>query len=175
MSSLFTFIAGASFVYTNQFELSETQFALAFALNGLGFFMTSMSVARLGAKLGMYPMIKMALHIFLVALILLLTLAYFDNASLLTTMLLLFIGFGSLGLVVPSTVVLSLDHHGEIAGLASSLGGVMRFLTSGTMIALASPFLGKDLLPMVAAILTCGLTAFVLTSILMLRWDETSA
>ena len=33
------------------------------------------------------------------------------------------IGFGFLGLVIPTTSVMALDHHGEIAGAASALMG----------------------------------------------------
>ncbi|MCI5095019.1 MAG: hypothetical protein MRY77_01750 [Rhodobacteraceae bacterium] len=154
-------------MYSSTFELSEVQFAIAFAINGFGFFITFLMVAKVGVKLGMVRMINIALSVFMVSLIALVVLAYLELASLYLTVFILFIGFSSLGLVVPSTVVMSLEHHGEIAGFASSLGGVIRFLTAGIVIALASPFLSSALLPMLVAILICGTLAFVLTRVLL--------
>ncbi len=37
----------------------------------------------------------------------------------------LLVGFGFLGLVVPTTSVIALDDHGEIAGAASALMGTL--------------------------------------------------
>jgi len=56
-------------------------------------------------------------------LLLALTLAGFDSLSLLIPML--FASFAFLGLVIPSTMVLSLEHHGAIAGLAAAQHGVV--------------------------------------------------
>ena len=52
----------------------------------------------------------------------------------------LFVGNAFLGLVMPTTMVMALDPHPDIAGLASSLGGTLQMLTGGVMIALAGPF-----------------------------------
>ena len=53
----------------------------------------------------------------------LLSAALLGGASLYVTMGELFLTFGCLGLVLPTAMVLALDKHGAIAGLASSLGG----------------------------------------------------
>ena len=47
-----------------------------------------------------------------------LTLAGFDSLRVLIPLLL--VSFAFLGLVIPSTMVLSLENHGRIAGIASS-------------------------------------------------------
>ena len=52
----------------------------------------------------------------------------------------LFVANAFLGLVIPSTMVMALDPHPDIAGLASSLGGTLQMLAGGLMIALAGPF-----------------------------------
>jgi DHA1 family bicyclomycin/chloramphenicol resistance-like MFS transporter len=69
---------------------------------------------------------------------------------------------------MPTTMVMALDPHPDIAGLASSLGGTLQMLTGGAMIALAGPFFDGTAAPMVAAIATAGLLAFA-TAVLTLR------
>ncbi len=46
----------------------------------------------------------------------------------------LFVAFAWLGLVIPSTMVLSLEDHGPIAGMASALGGTLQMITGAIMI-----------------------------------------
>jgi DHA1 family bicyclomycin/chloramphenicol resistance-like MFS transporter len=53
-------------------------------------------------------------------------------------------------------MVMALDPHGEMAGLASSLGGTLQMVAGGLAITLAAPFFDGTALPMVAAIALCG-------------------
>ena len=48
----------------------------------------------------------------------------------------LMIGFGFLGLVIPTASVMALEHHGAIAGTASALMGTMQMVTGAVVIAL---------------------------------------
>jgi DHA1 family bicyclomycin/chloramphenicol resistance-like MFS transporter len=80
-------------------------------------------------------------------------------------MALLFLGFASLGLVIPSTMVLSLEEHGPIAGMASALGGTLQFAAGAVTIAIASIFFDGTSLPMVAVIAACAAGSFLLTRI----------
>jgi len=175
MASLFVFVAGGAFVYMDSFGLSESQFAMAFAVNGLGFFITSMLGAKAAERFGAHRMIKLCILAFLLFIGALALLAYSGLATLTLTVLFLFLGYSSLGLVIPSTVVLSLENHGEIAGLASSLGGVLRFLTAGIVIGVASQFMGANLLPMVLAIFACGAMAMLFTAALLFRQSQVAA
>jgi DHA1 family bicyclomycin/chloramphenicol resistance-like MFS transporter len=59
-------------------------------------------------------------------------------------------------------MVVALEEHGPIAGLASSLGGTMQMLAGGVMIAVSAPFFDGTVLPMLAAIALCGALAFLL-------------
>ena len=43
----------------------------------------------------------------------------------------LFVGNAFLGVVMPTTMVMALDPHPDIAGLASSLGGTLQMVTGG--------------------------------------------
>ena len=73
----------------------------------------------------------------------------------------LFIGNAFLGLVMPTAMVMSLDPHPDIAGLASSIGGTFQMLTGGVMIAVVGPFMDNTAATMVPAIALCAVLAFV--------------
>ena len=59
-ASFFVFIASASFVYTQQFGLTPTQFSFAFAANAIGFFAASQFAAPLATRMGTLRMIYLA-------------------------------------------------------------------------------------------------------------------
>lgn len=165
MASFFIFFASASFVYTGQFGLTPVQFSLAFALNGLSFFLATQWVGKVAERIGMAAMIKRATMIFAVAACSLMALILVGLGSLWAIIALLFITFGSLGFVVPPTMVMALDKHGQIAGLASSLAGTLQVVTAGAMIALTEPFFDGTALPMVGVIAACAIAALLLSRV----------
>lgn len=167
MASFFVFLSSAAFIYTGRYGLSPTGFSLAFAANAIGFFTASQFAAPLGARLGMMRLVSVATAGFAATTLalLLLTMAGFDGLYLLIGMLILANAF--LGLVIPSSMVMALDPHGEIAGLASSLGGTMQMIAGGLAAAIAGQFFDGTSLPMVAAIAACGAAAFALTRLVL--------
>lgn len=169
MASFFVFIASASFVYTGEFNLTPTGFGLAFALNGIGFFIATMVSGKAGSSLGMHHLVRLAVAGFLVIMLALITLSLAQMITLYLLAGLLFLGFFCLGLVVPTVMVLSLEKHGDIAGLASSLGGTLQMLTGALMIALGSPFFDGSVLPMVSAMALCAILGFALTQTKSIR------
>ncbi|MDB5630655.1 MAG: Bcr/CflA family drug resistance efflux transporter, partial [Tardiphaga sp.] len=64
-------------------------------------------------------------------------------------------------LVIPSTMVLSLEDHGPIAGIASALGGTLQMVTGAIMIGVVSVFFNGTPTPMVVTIAICAVAAFV--------------
>ncbi len=174
MASFFVFIAAASFVYTKEFGLSPTGFSIAFAINAAGFFGASQTAASLGARFGAPRVIAWATAGFAAATLALLALALAGLASLPVIVGMLLLANACLGLVIPTTMVMALDDQGDIAGLASSLGGTLQMLAGSAMIGLSSPFLDNTALPMVAAIAICGVAAFTLSR-LVLRQSGLSA
>jgi DHA1 family bicyclomycin/chloramphenicol resistance-like MFS transporter len=162
MASFFVFIASASFVYAEAFGLTPTQFSLAFALNAVGFFGASQMAARLGMRFGAQAVMVRATTGFAVFTIGLFLLALAGISGLWLTIGGLFLANACLGLVIPTAMVVALEEHGPIAGLASSLGGTMQMLAGGVMIAVSAPFFDGTVLPMLAAIALCGALAFVL-------------
>ncbi len=161
MASFFIFIASASFVYTEEFGLSPTGFSLAFAINAIGFFAASQLAAGLGERFGMARVVLTAVIAFAVVVGALLALTLAGLATLVLIVAMLFVGNAFLGLVMPTTMVMALDPHPDIAGLASSLGGTLQMLVGGAMIALAGPFFDGTATPMVAAITAAGALALL--------------
>jgi MFS transporter, DHA1 family, multidrug resistance protein len=75
----------------------------------------------------------------------------------------IFLAFAWLGLVIPLTMVLALEEHGRIAGMASALGGTLQMLTGAAIIVAVSFFFTGTALPMVTAIALCAIVAFTLS------------
>ncbi len=159
IASFFVFIASASFVYVEEFGLSPTEFSLAFAINAIGFFAATQMAASLGERFGMARTVRVAVTAFAAVTTLLLVVVLAGYGSLPVIIGMLFVGNAFLGLVMPTTMVMALDPHPDIAGLASSLGGTLQMLTGGLMIAAAGPFFDGTATPMVATIAIAGLLA----------------
>ncbi|WP_226703620.1 multidrug effflux MFS transporter [Microbulbifer elongatus] len=168
MASFFSFLSIAAFLYTEYYGLSPTQFSLAFALNALGFFAASQFAANFCERFGGVTVVKWAVAGFAVsaAVNLALNLAGIDDFAILVGLLLL--GNSFLGLVVPTTMVLSLDDHGPIAGTAASLGGTLQMMLGAAAIGIVSAVFDGTSLALVSAIAACGGIAALL-SLLTLR------
>ena len=175
MSSFFVFIASASFVYTQEFGLSPTGFSLAFALNAVGFFGASQMAASLGERFGMGRVVGTAVTAFAAVTTLLFLVALAGHANLPVIIGMLFVGNAFLGVVMPTTMVMALDPHPDIAGLASSLGGTLQMVTGGAMMALAGPFFDGTAVPMLGAIAAAGLLAAGTALLTFRRKLETAA
>lgn len=163
MASFFVFIASGPFVYTQAFGLSPTGFSLAFAVNAIGFFASSQLAAGFGQRFGATRVVRGAVIGFCAATACLAAVAALGMASLPVVMGGLFIANAFLGLVIPTVMVLALEEHGDIAGLASSLGGTLQMLAGGLMIAVTAPFFDGTALPMLLAIAVCGVVALALS------------
>ena len=163
MASFFVFIASASFVYTGTFGLSPTGFSLAFAVNAIGFFGASQVAGPLGMRHGAPKVMAWASLGFAVFTVALFALALAGVVNLWLCMAGLFLANACLGLIIPTAMVMALDEHGDIAGLASSLGGTLQMLAGGLMIVAAGPFFDGPATPMVGAIALCGVLVLALS------------
>ena len=159
MASFFVFIASASFVYTQQFGLTPTGFSIAFAVNAIGFFSSSQAAAPLGQRFGIGRVVRVGVSGFALTTVLLAAVALSGAATFPVIVAGLLIANAFLGVVIPTTMVLALDDHGDIAGLASSLGGTLQMLAGGLMITLTGPFFDGTATPMLLAIALCGVIA----------------
>ena len=169
MASFFVFIASASFVYTGAFGLSPTGFSIAFAVNAIGFFASSQMAGPLGMRHGSARVMAWASAGFAVFTVVLFALALAGAMTLWLCVAGLFLANACLGLIIPTAMVMALDEHGDIAGLASSLGGTLQMLAGGAMIAAVGPFFDGSATPMVGAISLCGVLVLALSRVVVSR------
>ena len=174
MASFFAFLASSSFIYIDHFGLSPTAFSLAFACNAVGFFAATQAAARLGARFGIPNVIRAAVGGYAASAVLLVAVVMAGVDSLAVLMLLLFCTFMFLGLVVPTAMMLALEEHGEIAGMASALGGTLQMATGALAIAVVGATFDGTARPMALMIAGCALGAFVLSRT-MLRPEAAAA
>ncbi len=169
MGSFFTFLASASFVYIDHYGLGPTAFSIAFSLNAIGFIGSSQFAAWLGGRygLGRLVTVSVAAYAAVLAVLLALTLAGVDSLPVLMAFLL--VGFSFMGLVIPTTMVMALDDHGPIAGMAAALGGTLQMLVGGGLIAVASIAFNGTVLPMVALMTACAWGALALAALTLRR------
>lgn len=162
MSSFFAFLASSSFIYVEHFGLTPFEYSLTFSLNAVGFIGASQIAARLGARFGIGRVITLAVtgYAAFATTLFVVTLAGVDSLEVLVA--LLFCAFAFLGLVIPTTMVLALDDHGPIAGIASALGGTLQMVLGALMIVVTSLFFNGTALPMTATIAACSLGALLL-------------
>lgn len=169
MAAFFVFIASAAFVYADTYGLTPAQFSLAFTVNAMGFIGASQLAPNLLRKHGALKIISLGVFGYAASLLVLFALVFvgFDSiwvmvAGLITT-------FAFVGLVIPTAMVASLDDHGDIAGLASSMGGTLQMVAGGVMTAAAGPFFDGTPLPMVGAMMVCALIALALLMVILPR------
>ncbi len=162
MASFFVYLANSPFVMINHFGLTPRQYSLAFAVNAASFIGVSQFTGRLAGRFGLQAMVKVAVtgYAAVMLALLLLNLLGVDRLDVLIGMML--IGFGFLGLVVPTTAVLALDAHGSIAGTASALMGTFQFVVGALAMAMVGLFVDGTARPMVVGIAACALVAWAL-------------
>ena len=175
ISSFFIYIGSASFVFINHYALSPTLFSLCFALNAVSFFAFSQMTARLTARFGLAPVIRVAVSGFAGVTAILAVLMTLGADSLPLMMGFLFVGYGCLGVVIPTASVLALERHGAIAGTASALMGSIQLVTGAALLAVAGLFAEGAPQPMVIGIAACGVAAFLVAQIALRRSVEVPA
>jgi DHA1 family bicyclomycin/chloramphenicol resistance-like MFS transporter len=165
MSSFFAFLASSSFIYIDHFGLTPTQYSLAFSINAISFIGASQFAASLGSRFGMARVVRWAIAVFAFFSLALLALTLAGVDSLFVLIVMLMGANAGLGLVIPTCMVLALEEHGPIAGMASALGGTLQMVFGAIMIVVVSVLFDGTALPMVAIIAACSVGALVLGAI----------
>jgi DHA1 family bicyclomycin/chloramphenicol resistance-like MFS transporter len=152
VSAFFVYLSNSSFVLINHYGLTPRQYSLAFSVNAASFIGASQLAGRLGARYGLRRLVSVAAAGFALTMTAgaALNLAGIDNLPTLIVMLM--IGFGFLGLVIPSTSVMALEHHGDIAGAASALMGTMEMVGGAIVIAVMGLVVDGTARPMLAGV-----------------------
>ena len=162
-ASFFAYLAGSSVIFIEHFGLSPSAYSMIFASNAIAFIGSAQFNSIFMRRFGAERVVRTAISGFamLVSLLFVLTVLGVDNAFVLWG--LLFLSFGCLGYVIPSTAVLALEEHGPIAGTASALMGTLQLGTGAIIIVLVSLSYNGTSLSMVSAIFVCALVALTLS------------
>ncbi|MGB0748537.1 MAG: multidrug effflux MFS transporter [Magnetospiraceae bacterium] len=174
LASFMIYVANSSFILIDHYELSPTQYSLAFSINAAGFIGVAQLNGYLSRRFGLGPIIRFATAANVMIMLVLLGAELAGAAPLPLMIVLLLLGYACLGLVVPGTAVLALEDHGERAGTASALMGALQFTTATLMIGIAGIFFNGTPVPMIVAIVTCSAIAFVLAMAAVPRRDATA-
>lgn len=161
VSAFFVYLGSAAYVLINYYGLSPRGFSLCFALNAASFFGFCQLTGLLTRRFGLPLVIRVAVIGFAITMTGLAVLVGFGADSLPMMMAFLFVGYGFLGLVIPTTAVLSLEHHGAIAGTASALMGSLQMVVGATIMAIAGLFANGTPAPMLIGIGACAAGSFV--------------
>lgn len=165
MASFMAYLANSSFVLIDHYGLSPTLYSVMFSINAVSFFSVSQLSGVLTRRFGLNDVVRVAVVGFVLSMMALFAAFSTGFGSLPVMAVLLFVGYGFLGLVIPTTAVLALEEHGEIAGTASALMGTLQMLTGAVVMGVVGVFFDGTAQPMVAGIALCAVVAFVLTQI----------
>ena len=162
MAAFFIYLANSSFVLIEHYGLTPRQYSVAFAVNAASFIGVSQFAGRLAERYGLPRIVSLAVLGFALSMVVLAVLNLAGVDGLAPMIAVLLIGFGFLGLVVPTTSVMALDDHGEIAGAASALMGTLQLVLGAVVIAVMGVFVDGTARPMVAGIAVVAVIAWVL-------------
>ncbi|WP_119389388.1 multidrug effflux MFS transporter [Taklimakanibacter lacteus] len=165
IASFFSYLANSPFVLIGHFGLSPTLYSVFFSINAVSFFTVAQFTGKLADRFGLRKVVRIAVVGYFAAMALLfaLTASGVDRLDVLAACL--FVGYGFLGLVIPTTAVLAMEEHGEIAGTASALMGTLHFVTGAVAVAVIGLFADGTVLPMVTGIAACALITFILSQV----------
>lgn len=163
ISSFFVYLSNSSFVLINHYGLTPTLYSLFFSMNAVAFFAMSQLTGTLTERFGLRRVVRVAVAAYATIMVAMLAVMASGLQSLWVMSTFLFFGYGFLGLVIPTTSVLAMEEHGEIAGTASALMGTLHFATGAVAMAVAGVFFDGTPLPMVIGIAACAVIALGFT------------
>ncbi|MFI5841817.1 multidrug effflux MFS transporter [Catenuloplanes sp. NPDC051500] len=158
MAALFAYVSGSSFVFQDQFGMSEQQFAYVFAGGAVGLIGATQFNVRLLRRWTPQQIMSAALLTGIGFGVILLVTAATGFGGVVGVIVPLWLVLAAVGLIMPNAPALALSRHGEAAGTAAALLGAVQFGVG----ALAAPLvgmLGVGAVPMAVVVLGGMLSA----------------
>ncbi|MEQ1950430.1 multidrug effflux MFS transporter [Mesorhizobium sp. CN2-181] len=163
IASFFVYLANSSFVIIDHYGMSPSTYSLFFSVNAVSFFAVSQFSGWLAQKFGLRRVVRIAVFGYAAVMIAMYAVMATGVESLAFMAVALFIGYGFLGLVIPTTSVLAMEDHGEIAGTASALMGTLHMITGVAAMTVTGLFANGLPMPMISGIAACAVIALVLS------------
>ncbi|KFC66326.1 Drug resistance transporter, Bcr/CflA subfamily [Devosia sp. LC5] len=169
MASFMAYLANSSFILIDHYGLNPTQYSIMFSINAVSFIGVSQLTGVLTRRFGLNAVVRTAVNGFILVMMALAAVFALGVDRLDVLAALLFVGYGFLGLVIPTTAVLALEEHGTIAGTASALMGTLQLVTAAVVMGIVGSFFDGTARPMVLGIAACAVIAFALTRLTIKR------
>jgi DHA1 family bicyclomycin/chloramphenicol resistance-like MFS transporter len=157
MAAMFAYVSGSSFVFQEQYGLSEQEFGFVFGAGAIGLIAATQANVRLLRRWTPSQILATALAFGGVMGLTMLLFAATGVGGIAGLLVPLWLVLASAGLVLPNAPALALSRHGEAAGTAAALLGAVQFGVG----ALAAPLvgvLGTGAVPM-ALVIAGGMVA----------------
>ena len=159
-----SYVVGSPFVLRDGYGLTETQFALIFAVNGLGLVGGAQVNAALVHRIAPLRIMRFA-QVAIVALSgVLVVLGVTGAGGLPMLLVLLFLTVSFVNLVGPNANALALTRHGEVAGTAAAVSGSLQAFIGGAVTPL-SGLLGGDAKAMTSVMVTAAVLGLVVLAV----------
>ena len=165
IASFFVFLANSPFVLIDHYGLSPSLYSIFFSINAVAFFAVSQLTGLLTTRFGLKPVVRVAVYAYAAVMLLLFVVSAAGFGSLALMTAFLFVGYGCLGLVIPTTSVLAMEEHGAIAGTASALMGTLHFAIGAAAMLVSGFFSNGMPMPMISGIAACAAIALILTQV----------
>ena len=127
IASFFVYLSSSSFILIDHYGLSPSVYSVFFSINAVAFIGMSQLTGLLAERFGLRRVVRVAVTGYATTMVVLFAVMATGVDRLDVMAALLFVGYGFLGLVIPTTSVLAMEEHGEIAGTASALMGTLHF------------------------------------------------
>lgn len=175
IASFFVYLANSSFVIIDHYGMSPSVYSLFFSVNAVSFFAVSQLSGWMTGKYGLTRVIRTAVLGFTGVMMVMWAVMASGFGSLAFMTAALFVGYGFLGLVIPTSSVLAMEEHGEIAGTASALMGTLHMITGVAAMTVTGLFANGLPLPMVTGIAVCAAITFLIAQVTLARAPAAAA
>lgn len=166
-SALFAYIAGSSFVFQEQYGLSQQAFGLLFGVGAFWLIAATQLNAYLLRRSEPRTLLLVAIAFGVFAGAVLLVAASTGLGGLFGLLVPLWLVLAAVGLAIPNAPALALSRHGEAAGTAASLLGAAQFGIGGVVSPIVGA-LGNDAVAM-GTVVFAGLALALLVLVTVVR------
>jgi DHA1 family bicyclomycin/chloramphenicol resistance-like MFS transporter len=170
-AAMFAYIAGSPFVLQNIYGVSPQLFSLFFAINGIGIIIAGQLTGRLAGRVEERKLFLIGLIIASLSGVALLVMIAL-SAGLAAILVPLFFVVSSVGIVSTTGFTLAMSNHGNAAGSAAALLGLLSFFIGGMLAPIVGIAGSANALPMGIIIAATDVGA-ILLYLFMIRREET--